>query len=254
MIEIIEGIFVRRSGPRKATKIICLHGFSDSGLMFLPLFKSDALRDFELIAVDLPGFGASPRKAGVGTVHEFAETVAALANAISPKQSVALVGHSIASAIAVAAAGILPSRVLGILSIEGNLTEEDAYFSGRAADWDDPTEFKTHFLGDIWALAQGQQILRRYYGGVVMADPQAMWDLGRDAKRIGRDNAAGEAYRKLAIPNLYYWSRENTAKATQDYIASNKIAGLEFANASHWPTVDATDETARVISSFFKDA
>jgi predicted alpha/beta hydrolase family esterase len=47
-------------------------------------------------------------------------------------------GHSLGAAIAVRAAHRLATRVAGVFSIEGNLTQADAYFSGAACRFDDP--------------------------------------------------------------------------------------------------------------------
>jgi hypothetical protein len=62
----------------------------------------------------------------------------------------------------------------GLFSIEGNLTADDAYFSGKAADHDEPISFKRAFLDEIWAMATSQLILRRYHAAATMADAQAV--------------------------------------------------------------------------------
>ena len=55
--------------------------------------------------------------------------------------------------IAVEAAARLGDGFGGLFSIEGNLTADDAFFSGRAAEFTDPVAFKHCFLDDIWLLA-----------------------------------------------------------------------------------------------------
>jgi hypothetical protein len=66
----------------------------------------------------------------------------------------------------------------GLFSIERNLLADDAYFSGRAADFDDAFLFKQRFLDDIWNMAQTRNILRRFFASAVLADPIAMWTRG----------------------------------------------------------------------------
>ena len=151
-IEVVNGIFVRRGGDGDARKLLCLHGFADSGLTFLPLMETALPDYFELVVVDLPGFGGSPSKPGVALIQDYARIVAGLASAVSSRESVGLIGHSIASAIAVAASDLLSPPPIGVFSIEGNLTEADAYFSGRAADWEEAEPFKEAFMNDIWEL------------------------------------------------------------------------------------------------------
>ncbi len=127
---------------------------------------------------------------------------------------------------------------------------EDAYFSGRAAEFDDAFLFKQRFLDDVWEMAQTRSILRRYFASAVLADPVAMWELGRDARRIGAGDAPGRAYRRVH-PSLYYWSPANTAETTGQWIAASGLEQQQFANASHWPTVDQPNETARAIAAFY---
>jgi pimeloyl-ACP methyl ester carboxylesterase len=222
-IEIMNGCFLRRSGGQIKPKILCLAGFADNSQMFTLLFTTALARDFDVIAVDLPGFGASPRQPEIDTIEKYGTLVAELAQAVSPEAPVGLVGHSIASAIAVAAAHQAPSSISGVFSIEGNLTQDDAYFSGQAADWDDPFGFKEHFLEKIWSNAQSQPILRRYFAAALISDPIAMWELGNDAKKISVDDAVGKTYLNLPVPNLYYWSRDNTPDKTQAFIASTGL-------------------------------
>ncbi len=244
-------LYVRRAGARERTKLVCLHGFADSGLMFTPLFGTDLALEFEIVAVDLPGFGMSPRQAGVETIVDHAEAAVELVKKISPSAPIGFVAHSVASAIAVCAVQRLPGAVLGVFSIEGNLCEEDAYFTGCAIEWENANDFKAQFLEQIRELAETQPIFRRYERAVAAADAVAMWQLGRDAWRLSQRDAMGHAYANLSVPALYYWSRRSTGRHAQDFIAGSGIRSREFEHASHWPTVDAPESTAEAIGAFF---
>jgi len=131
-IEVVDDILVRRVGNVDARKLLCLHGFADSGLMFLPLSETALPNYFELLLIDLPGFGVSPSKPGIALIRDYTRAVAKLAPVISHRESVGLIGHSIVSAIAVDASELLSPPPIGVFSIEGNLTRDDAYFTGKA--------------------------------------------------------------------------------------------------------------------------
>ncbi|NJO33512.1 MAG: alpha/beta hydrolase [Rhodospirillales bacterium] len=193
------------------------------------------------------GFGASPPRDDVRTIAQHAKVVAALADAVSSTDPVGLVGHSVGSMIAVEAASQLAQRFGGLFSIEGNLTAEDAYFSGRAADFDDPHAFKRRLLDDLWTMAQTQPILRRFHGTMTLADPVTMWTLGCDARRLSIGDAPGQAYLSLR-PSLYYWSPHSTAESTRKWIARSGMANLQFTEASHWPTIDQPAATRAPFS------
>ena len=250
-IEVFNDVFVRRLGALGAPKLICLHGFADSGQMFAPLSETALGEEFELVVPDLPGFGASPRDSSVNRIRDFARAVAAIATRVSPGEPVGLIGHSIASAIAVDTVAELPKAPLGVFSIEGNLTEEDAYFSGKAAEWDSASSFKEAFCAEIWRGSERDPELRRYFGGVVMADAEAMWNLGRDARRVSVGDAVGRAYRALDVPTLYYWGLATTSERTREFIESSSLPNRRYEVESHWPTVASPAATATAIGDFF---
>ncbi len=134
-----------------------IHAFGDNGSAFEPLFATSLAARFRLTAVDLAGFGASPGRPDIRTMSEHAGAIAALVDSLPGSGPVGLVAHSVASMIAVAAVPRLGVNFAGLFSIEGNLTADDAYFSGRAAEFDDPHRFKQRYLVDIWAMAQAQR-------------------------------------------------------------------------------------------------
>jgi pimeloyl-ACP methyl ester carboxylesterase len=243
-------MFVRMAGPASGRTLLFVHAMADCGLAFTPLFATPLAETFRLVVVDLPGFGASPRHDDVLTISQHADAVATLARSLFSSGPIGLVAHSVGSMIAVKAASRLGDRFGGLFSIEGNLTAEDAYFSGQAADFDDPHAFKQYFLDQLWNMAQAQPILRRFHGTATLADPVAMWTLGRDARRLSIGDAPGQAYLRIR-PSLYYWSALSTVESTRDWIAASGMGHQQFTDASHWPTIDQPAVTARAIQSFF---
>lgn len=245
----MDGMFVRMAGPRTGRTLLFIHALADCGLAFTPLFETLLADSFRLITVDLPGFGASPPRDDVLTIAQHAGAVVALARSMSSRGPIGLVGHSVGSMIAVESARRLGDRFGGLFSIEGNLMAEDAYFSGGAADFDDPYVFKQRLLDDLWNMASTQPILRRFHGTATMADPVSMWSLGQDARRLSVGDAPGQAYLSIR-PSLYYWSPRNTAEKTREWIVRSGMAHHQF-DASHWPTVDQPALAAQAIQSFF---
>ncbi|MCH9680980.1 MAG: alpha/beta hydrolase [Deltaproteobacteria bacterium] len=251
-IDTTGGVFVR-SETTGGPQIWMLHGFGESSLSFQPLLESELAR-FGLFALDLPGFGVSPAAGTTVGLAEAAKIVAGLIEERSRGAKVGLVGHSLGSAIAVEVAHTLGQRVQGLVSLEGNLTEADAYFSGLAADFDDPNAFKSDFLARVRTMAvRGSDTLWRYHASVTFADAKALWALGCDAKRASRDDALGEAYRAVKCPSLYYWSPESTPQATRDYLEAHEIRDHCDHGGNHWSMVDRSGEVAKVLGSFFDE-
>jgi pimeloyl-ACP methyl ester carboxylesterase len=248
-----DGMLVRAAGPSDAPVILFIHALADCGLAYTPLFATPLAKEFRLVAVDLPGCGASPRKDNVLTIAQHAEALAALALSLSESGPIGLVGHSVGSMIAVDLAQCLGERFGGLFSIEGNLTEEDAYFSGRAADYEDPNALKKRFLSDLWDMGRERPMLRRFHAMATMADARAMWSLGRDARRLSVGDAPGRAYLGVR-PSLYYWSAKSTMPATRDWIAHSGLEHQQFNDASHWPMIDQPSSTAQAIHAFFRSS
>ena len=196
------------------------------------------------------GFGASPANPDASTITEHARWLAQRIECAYAGWPVGLVGHSLASCIAVEAADLL-NRCAGIFSIEGNLTAADAYFSGKAAEHDAARSFKSAMLDAIWQRATTTPILRRYHAALTIADAEAMWRLGRDAKRITIADDPGQALKSATVPKLYYWSRANTPDSSIACLAGGHVPEEHFHDASHWPPVDAPEATAAALARFF---
>lgn len=255
-IELFEGALLRRFGEPNGRKVLCLHGFADDGTAFTPLADTALAAEYEVIACDLPGFGASEPPRGEATLDAYASFARRLADFVSARDSVGLLAHSIGSPIAVRTATAHPHRFSAIMSLEGNLTEADAYFSGRAVNYDNPHTFKQAFSDAVWDMAQTEPSMRRYFGAVRMSDPHSMWELGRDAVRLGRASAFGDAYCALnqsGTRSLYVWARNNTPASTAAFVDAHEFDRYEYTTSGHWKTVDAPRETGELARTLFSD-
>lgn len=99
------------------TPVLALHGWLDNAASWVPL--SEHLQGIDLVALDLPGHGASPHlPAGAeyslaGTVH----TVLDAADALGWERF-SLLGHSMGAAIGSIVAAAAPERIARFLAIE----------------------------------------------------------------------------------------------------------------------------------------
>jgi pimeloyl-ACP methyl ester carboxylesterase len=105
--------------------VIFLHGWGASSRYWqaAPAF----LPDYRLIAIDLPGCGASPAPLEPITLTSYARTVLAVADALGIDRF-ALAGHSLGAAVALATSGLAQERVERLVLISfgfsANLYEE----------------------------------------------------------------------------------------------------------------------------------
>lgn len=250
-IEIVNGALTRRTGDRARPILLLLHCFGDTGRSYARLMAHPLLQNYHLVAPDLWGFGASPRGTRPCTVDETSAALIDFIETAFPNRMIGVVGHSIMAAMAVAVAHQTPTRVAGVFSIEGCLLPEDVFYPGKAAAYEDPERFKADFLDEIWELGRTKLALRHFHAGVSVADPVALWELGRDAHRLGTERRLSNPYMTLTRPNLYYWSNATTPAATQALITRSKLPNHRYDGPSHWPMVDTVEETAVVLKDFF---
>ncbi len=109
---------LRRAAPTPdAPRVLALHGWLDNAASFLPL--STHLDGIELVAVDLPGHGASAHLPP-GADYSFAAAIHAvldIADALAWPRFM-LLGHSMGAGIASMVAAACPHRVQRLLAIE----------------------------------------------------------------------------------------------------------------------------------------
>ncbi len=214
-------------------------GFGDNASMFEPLLSTELANRCELVPLDLPGFGA-PALSDATSLAALGDWVADEART---RAAEAVMAHSVASIIASMAAGADGSPIERIISLEGNLTAEDAYFSGRAAEFDDPQSFRNWFLPRLATKAESDPILARYVQAVELADPKALWELGCDAHRFSQAEHPGEWLQRTAKVT-YVVNRANCADASMQWLDQSGLDVVELPNASHWPTVDQPEQLA----------
>jgi pimeloyl-ACP methyl ester carboxylesterase len=117
-IETARGRLVAlRSGDPRGPKLLALHGWLDNAASFIPL--QAALSAFDLVALDLPGHGASAHRAPgydyvfVDWIHDVLDVL----DALGWPQAM-LLGHSMGGAIASLVAAAAPDRVSRLALVE----------------------------------------------------------------------------------------------------------------------------------------
>ena len=234
---------VRCYGVDTLPAILFLPGFGDDSSMFIPLADTEMAYRHRLVMVDLPGFGnAAPLKVPT-TLEALAEVVHDLAD---KERTQIVVAHSVASIIASLAARRSPSFIETIISLEGNLTADDAYYSGTAADFDIAADFQRSFLARLDELAKNQQIFARYRSVIARANPVAMWELGCDARKFSATNVPGDVLVETSRV-CYLYNPVNCPKASLEWLQSHPIPRLRMDGPTHWASVDQPCLVARKI-------
>lgn len=217
-------------------------GFGDDASMFAALSQTPLVEAYDLLPLDLPGFGArrSPKATDLATLAELLDAKARETGAEI------VLAHSVASIIASLAALEPASPITTILSLEGNLTAEDAYFSGTAADFEDPETFRTAFLQRLAEMAATDTMIARYRRIVSRADPVALWELGRDARRFSTEHVPGEVLTSAARV-VYLYNPDNCPASSLAWLDESPLERVVLPGASHWASIDRPELLADAI-------
>ena len=107
----------QRGGDPAGPKLLCLHGWLDNAASFLPLMPW--LGEFDVVALDLPGHGASDHRPP-GCDYAFADWLHDVLDALDALgwEQADLLGHSMGGAIASFVAAAEPARVRRLALVE----------------------------------------------------------------------------------------------------------------------------------------
>lgn len=230
--------------PRdKMPSLLLIAGFGDNASMFDGLRDTVLAERFALIPLNLPGFGRPA--AGPTTLASLAEFVAGQAHESGAE---VIVAHSVASIIASLAARQSDCPLTTILSLEGNLTADDAYFSGTAAEHDTPAAFRAAFLDRLDQMAPGAPEIARYRTQVAKADAQALWELGRDARRFSDRHHPGDVLIEAA-ETVYVYNPDNCPQPSLNWLDGAELRTVVLETATHWASVDQPEKLAEVLDA-----
>ena len=241
---------MRRFGNADCPSIIFVAGFGDHGGMFEALEPTPLGDRYSLVAVDLPGTGQSPP---LDESLTLANAAALVADVAEREAASVIVGHSVGSIVASLAAKRPGSPIQTVLSIEGNLTLADAYFSGSAADYSSASSFREAFLARLDEMAVGNPTLGRYRDQVALADPQSIWELGCDTHRWSVEHHPGEVLASSAPDVHYLLNPDNSPTDSLDWLADGGIQQHRLDGASHWKAVDQPGGMARRLLAALGD-
>ena len=263
-------LFVREEGKSDRQVILLIHGWSSSWFAMSPLMPF-LKRRYRCLAVDLPGFGQSPRLSDKASIAAYADMMAELVKSITDKP-VIIVGHSMGGMIGLEMAlrfpDIVERLVLLCPTITGRLSLfinifispitvlENIPLVSRLVGLVEP-----YFLNITNGLMRPASFSER---STIAEDDYQM--LRSDARNPGQGRMRGECFwamrrhdlsakiGQIKAPVLAIWGMEdNTVPLRDASILASELPDADLRIvplAGHWPQFEATDQTRRYISAF----
>lgn len=256
--------------PRRKVALL-IHGWSSSWFALSPLMTMLSER-YHCVAIDLPGYGDSPRPTERISIPWYANLLADLIRQEWPGQQVVLVGHSMGGMISLTMAMRHPELIERMVligpTISGQLSMFIKMFIAPITfleRWSLASKLNSalepHALNLVDRLMRPASFAERT--GIT---PQEYTRLRADARRPGQNRVRAECYTAmqrsdlrnrlggLSIPALVIWGLEdNTVPLRDASVVADEWpeADLRFVpKAGHWPQFEAPDITQRYVRSF----
>ena len=265
-----QQVHVHEEGLPKRQTALLIHGWSSSWYALSPLLRPLRQR-FRCLAVDLPGYGQSPRLDRRTTIPAYADLLAELICEVSDGP-VVLVGHSMGGMTSITLALRHPVLVERMVLLDPTITGQLSRYINLVVS---PITLLERFgLGQliVSAVERGfvgvtDRIMRpasfSERTGITEGDYKK---IRADARRPGQGRVRTECFfamrsndltaqlRRLDTPTLVLWGAEdNTVPLRDASIVADEWPEADLRilpKAGHWPQFEAPETTRRLVSAY----
>lgn len=264
-------IHAEEAGPADGQLALMIHGWSSSRFALSPLMPYIKER-YRALAIDLPGFGESPRLPGRTTISDYVDIVASLIKTLTPERKAILIGHSMGGMISLTLTLRFPELVermvllcptiSGRLSLFINMFVAPITFIERFAIANQlVSTLEPYFLSITDQLMRPASFAAET--GLTQADYEK---LRADARRRGQGRVRAECFSAMRqndlrgkicdieAPALVIWGMEdNTVPLRDGSVIAREWPEADLrviANAGHWPHFETPKVTERYIRAF----
>lgn len=189
----------------RSSALVFVHGFGSSKEFFADAFLVRSLDSFSLIALDLPGFGESPAIEGLTySMLDFANLLFEALDILGIT-SFNLCVHSMGGLIGIEMARMAPDRVRSLVNLEGNLTLDDCFMTGKILE--SSFEYfnetgRREFEKRIERQASSDPVLSSFLLTFRRASSEALYWSARHTVKDSGDPRLIERF--IALPNRCY--------------------------------------------------
>lgn len=232
----------------KGKLVLLLHGWGDSSKGVAGLQRQLA-KKYQVLAPDLPGFGATQAPNEAWDLDDYAQFVNELLPKLDLPQPYAVIGHSNGGALAIRSISLgklKPSRLvlMAAAGVRTNNTLKRLVLKIVA---------KAGNLATLWLPERYRRALRKSLYGVAGSDMLVAPHLQDTFKKTVRQDVQGDAA-ALALPTLLIYATDDEAIPLADgrqYKSLIKNSRLEvISGAGHFVHQDQPDEVDQLIEEF----
>jgi pimeloyl-ACP methyl ester carboxylesterase len=247
---VVDNLLTNYKLAGKGRLVLLLHGWGDSSAGVAKL-QEDLSAGYQVLALDLPGFGGTQAPAAAWDLDDYSRFVAGALEKLELKQPYAVIGHSNGGALAVRAVsmGVLKPRKLVLLAASGVRTNSQAkrLFLKIVA--------KTGNAATLWMPERYRRGLRKSLYGAAGSDMLVAPHLQVTFKKTVRQDVQGDAA-SIDTPTLLIYAAEDKAipladgRQYRDLIRGSRLEVIP--EAGHFLHTDQPEKVAALIREFLK--
>jgi pimeloyl-ACP methyl ester carboxylesterase/CRP-like cAMP-binding protein len=257
-------------GRRDRQLVLLIHGWSSSAYAMSPLMALLSQR-YWCIAVDLPGYGNSPRMKNEVTIEQYANVLASFVESLYDGP-VILVGHSMGGMISITMAEKFPELITRMILISPTVTGKLSTYINLIVspitklEQFSSTRFISRFVERISSTVVDRIMRPASFAARTGITSEDYNRLKTDARRSDQGIVRAECFDAMRAnnlsgrlagiqtPTLVVWGAEdNTVPLSDAGIIADEwpMADLRIMpRAGHWPQFERPEDTRRMIANF----
>jgi pimeloyl-ACP methyl ester carboxylesterase len=247
---IVDDLLVHYELIGKGRLVLLLHGWGDNS-QGLAALQKQLSNQYQVLAVDLPGFGATQAPQEVWNLDNYSQFAASLLQKLELGQLYAVVGHSNGGALAIRAIALqkLSPQKLVLLAASGIRSGQSTKrlllkFIAKIGN-----------IATIWMPDRYRRGLRKSLYGAAGSDMLVVPELQETFKKTVRQDVQVDAA-MLELPTLLVYAANDRAVPLADGQTYHKLIGdsrLEvIPGAGHFLHLEKTDQVTILIEEFLR--
>lgn len=245
-----------RNGKKR--NLVFLHGLGDNKNSFKHAFVSKFFDDFNILTVDMIGFGESEKPKDFDyCIKKQSEMLAALISSLNISD-IYLIGHSFGGTAAVFLAGMLKDSLNVFINCEGMLTEEDITWSKKIY-FQTIGEFKNrgfkNFREKIRTGIEKYPSNEIYYQHLEKTIPEAVYLSVKSMIDFIKNENLIRKFVDLQCPKHYIFGKNSHKRknATELFLKECNIPVYYITESGHFMLIDNPDEFYKKIKAIISD-
>ncbi len=247
---IVDGRLVNYQLTGKGKLVLLLHGWGDN-LEGLKPISNELSKKYQVLAIDLPGFGKSQAPDEVWSLDNYGSFIKSFLNKIDNKDIYAVIGHSNGGAVAIRSLslGLLKPKKLVLLASSGIRS------GGGIRRFSLALLAKAGNIATVWMPERQRQSLRKSLYQTAGSDLMVVPELEETFKKTVRQDVQADAA-NISIPTLLIYGAKDDATPPKfgqiyhDLIDDSKLEIIN--NAGHFVFADAPEQVNDMIEVFLK--